>query len=198
IQYGQTTRSTRSTTLSSDSPLSNFLPCLTLLFRGWRLSRLAGLAQRRLETRRELFGRPSTPVVEEIDRRCRPDHMVMNGHHIESVLPERLQYGRDLIADHGNVTGDRGVLIGPDESRPGVEPHARVDGRAHFSELQIVAADRDFVDRPVLLPFGTDDLGKLCGIERWRRSRGGCWSTRGLWGVLANEVKRGLDLPRQV
>src|SRR5436305_5239338 len=53
-------------------------------------------------------------------------------------------------------------------------PISRVDRRAHFGELQIVSADRDFVDGSRLFALGADDLREFGGVDLgcqcgWRR-----------------------------
>src|SRR5436305_13264838 len=77
-------------------------------------------------------------------------------------------------------------------------PISRVDRRAHFGELQIVSADRDFVDGSRLFALGADDLREFGGVDLgcqcgWRRR-----SRRRPARALANQIERGLHLTREV
>ena len=123
---------------------------------------------------------------------------MVNGHDIDAVLAQRLEHRLDFVRQHGHIAGDGGVLIRADKRRPGVQPHSRVDRRAHFRELQIVAADRDLVDGAGLLSLSADNLRELRGIERRRRSTGG--GSRGCRarGAFANQIERRLHLPREI
>src|SRR5581483_6260720 len=123
-----------------------------------RRFRLPELAERGFERRRELVGRPRAPIVKEVHGRPRMHHVLVDRDDVEAVLPQRLQDGRDLAGEHRDVAGDRGTVVRADERRPGVEPHPRVDRRAHLRQLQIVATDRDLVHGAGLLAGRPDDL----------------------------------------
>ena len=107
--------------------------------------------------------------MQEVHRRLVAGHVVVDRDDVQPVRAERLQNRRHLVRQHRDVAGDRGVGVGAEERRPGVQAHARVDRRAHFLQLEIVAADRDLVDRAVLLALMPDDFRDLCGVDRRRR-----------------------------
>src|SRR6185503_3066459 len=122
------------------------------------LAALAQLVERRLEARCESCCRAAAPVVQEVDGGLGRGHVMMHSDHVDAVSAQRLQYRRDLVREHGHVARDCRVLIRSDECGPCVQPHPRIDGRAHFFDVQVVATDRDLVDRPVLFTRVTDDL----------------------------------------
>src|SRR5262249_39276233 len=96
---------------------------------------LAELVQGRSETVGELLRRPRSPVMQEIDGRLRADHVLMNRHNVQPVRPESLENRRDFWREHRHIPSDLRVCVAAVERRPGIKPHARVYGGAHFLQL---------------------------------------------------------------
>ena len=93
----------------------------------------------------------------------------MNRHDVQAIRPKRLQHAGQFAVAHRDVARDDRVGIGAGESRPGVEAHACIDAGAVLAQVDIRTADRDLVNRAVLLAFGADDRR-----ERFRIERAGC------------------------
>ena len=81
---------------------------------------------------------------------------------------QSLQNRRHLIRQHGDVASDLSICICAEEGRPSVQAHAGVDCRTHFFQVDIIAADRDFVDLAVLLALMADQFGDFGCID-WSR-----------------------------
>src|SRR5579864_5576089 len=122
--------------------------------------------------------------------RPRIDHVVMNGHDFEAVCTKSLECGCDLSFEHGDIARDSRVLVCADESRPGVESHARVNGGSHLFDGEIVATDGDFVDCAALLAFMPDNLCDSGRVQRVRCRRLGCAGR----GRLPDQIECRLDL----
>src|SRR6266516_5097186 len=67
-------------------------PLQRLLLGGRRRFGLARFAQRGLEGGRQLVRRSGAPVVQEIDRRLRPRHVMVDRDDIDAVLAQRLEH----------------------------------------------------------------------------------------------------------
>ena len=93
-------------------------------------------------------------------------------------------YRRHFAREHGDVAGNRGVVVGADERRPCVQTHPGVDGGAHLGDLQVRAADGDLVDISGLVSRRPDYLCDSAGVEL--RSRGSrCGPACGVWARAA-------------
>jgi hypothetical protein len=103
--------------------------------------------------------------VQEDDRGLRVQHVVVDGHDLEAVLPERLEDRGNLARQHRDVAGDGGIRVRAHERCPRVQPHACVDRRPHLSQLQIVTPHGDLVDGSVLLAHVSGDLGDPGDVE---------------------------------
>ena len=78
---------------------------------------------------------------------------------------QRLEHRRDFEREHRDVAGDHRVGVRAGEGGPGVQAHARVDLRAVLAQVDVGPADRDLVDRPVLLALVADDLRERGGVD---------------------------------
>src|SRR5713226_4506574 len=68
----------------------------------WRT--LDQLIESSLESAREFFSRTSAPVMQEDDNGPVSRHVVVNRHHIETVLAECFQNRRHFALEHRDVT----------------------------------------------------------------------------------------------
>ena len=89
----------------------------------------------------------------------------MDRDHVQPMLPKRLQYRGDLGREHGHVAGHGRLRVGADERGPGVQAHARVDDGPHLAHVQVVTANRDFVNGAGLFALRADDLRERRRIE---------------------------------
>ena len=118
----------------------------------------------------------------------------MDRHDLEAVLAQRLQHRRHFFGEHRDVAGNGRVLVAADKRGPGIEAHACVDRCAHLDELQIRAADGDFVDRAVLLARRADDPGERRHVQRGGRRGGRRWRR----GGAADQRQRRLDVGGEI
>src|SRR5438552_2835694 len=86
------------------------------------------------------------------------EHVMVDRHDIESMRPKRLECGSHFTLQHGNVARHRSIIVGPNKRRPGVETHSSIDCGSHFLDVEVVPAQRDFVDRPSPLTRMADNL----------------------------------------
>src|SRR6267154_2743979 len=99
----------------------------------------------------------------------------------------KITVGRDDLnmKEHGAAINARmglntwAAFVGTDESGPGVETHARIDGRAVFLHIEVVSAHGNLVNRARLLAFMSHDLRVFGCVQSCRRttaccSGGGC------------------------
>ena len=109
-------------------------------------------------------------------------------------LPKRLQHRRHFVGEHRDVAGDRGVVVRADERRPRVQAHARVDRRAHLGQLEIVAADRDLVDRARLLARRARRSARASRCRCVGVGAAALRARRRPGGAFADQIERRLDL----
>src|SRR5260370_19765580 len=128
-------------------------------------STLSQLVQRCFESSGKLLRRTGPPVVQEIDRRLGPRHVMMNRHNIQPIPAQRLEYRSDLRRQHSDITRDLRVRIAAEECLPRIQAHARVDRSAHFLQLQIVSTHADLVYSAVLLAIVSRHLSDLPSID---------------------------------
>src|SRR5260370_7440196 len=98
----------------------------------------------------------------------------MDGNHVDAVLAKCLQNRSDFAFEHGYIASDSGVLVGTYESCPGVEAHPRIDGRAVFLHIEVVATDSNLVNRARLLAFMSHDLRDFGAVHSWPRTPPSC------------------------
>ena len=127
--------------------------------------------------------------MEKDDHRPFIGHVMVNRDHLKPICPQRLENRRDFRFQHGDVACDGSVAFRcGNERRPSVQAHTRIDRRAHFGHLEIIPSDRDLVHRTRLFTHVTDNLSKLCRIERWaRRVRRRCLCA---FGRYTDQVER--------
>src|SRR5439155_15128277 len=92
-----------------------------------------------------------TPIMQKDDCWICVEHVVMDCYDVKSVCTQGLESWGDLGFEHRDVTSDDSIFVATDERRPGVESHACVYGRSHFLNREVVAAQRDLIDRASLL-----------------------------------------------
>src|ERR1700736_2756344 len=126
---------------------------------------LPEFVQREAESTRKLRGWPLPPIVQEDDHGLRPRHVVVYRDHIKPVSTQRLQHRLQFDLKHSDIARNNRLLVGPKKRSPRVQPHARVDRRSHFRDLQIIAPDSDLIYRAVLLSLMSHDLRNIGGIE---------------------------------
>ena len=116
----------------------------------------------------------------------------MDCHDVKSVCTQGLESWGDLGFEHRDVTSDDSIFVATDERRPGVESHACVYGRSHFLNCEVVAAQRDLIDRASLLAFVSDDFRDCSRVEAalGGGAQGGC--------RMPDQVQRRLYLSGQV
>ena len=121
--------------------------------------------ERRLKSSGQFIGRPCSPVVQEVNRGLRAEHVLVDRHNVQTMPAQGFQYRSHFRAKHRDVSRHFGIGIVAVKRRPGVQTHARVDPRTHLGQLQIIAAHRDFIDLPALLAFVPDNLRELGRVE---------------------------------
>src|SRR5437016_7400244 len=114
--------------------------------------------------------------MQKDDRWLCVDHVVMDCYDVQSVSTEGLESWRDFGFEHRDVTSDDSIFVATDERRPGVESHACVYGRPHFLNCEVVAAQRDLVDRAILLALTPNDFGNCSRVEIALGLSAGCRS----------------------
>ena len=90
--------------------------------------------------------------MEKVDCRL-ASHVVMKRDHLNARAAQCLQHPRHFSRFHRHVACNHCIGIRPGERGPGVETHARVNPGAVLTHVDIGSADRDLVDRAVLLAF---------------------------------------------
>src|SRR2546430_2370264 len=131
--------------------------------------------------------------MQEDDRRLRSQHMMVDGDNVQLVGAQRLENRIDFALAHGDVTGDLGVGLVAGEGGPGVEAHARVDGGIMLFEVEVIAAQSEFVNGAESFALLTNDF-----VERGEiKCRSGSSGGRGRSRRLRNEVESRLDVARK-
>jgi hypothetical protein len=125
-------------------------------------------------------------VVEEMGG----EHVLVNGNDVEVVGAESIDDGVDFGVFHGDVAGDLRVGVIAGEGGPGVEAHAGVDERAILVDVEVVAADGEFVDGTEFFAGTADDFVESRGIKR-ENGRGRRRRDRSV--PFADEIEGGLD-----
>ena len=125
-------------------------------------------------------------VVEEMSGK----HVLVDSDDVEAVRAESIDDGVDLGILHGDVASDLRVGVVAGEGGPGVKAHADVDESAIFVDVEVVAADGEFIDKAKSFAGTADNFVESGGIKRkngrGRRRRDGSVS-------LADEVEGGLE-----
>src|SRR6516225_6527989 len=145
----------------------------------------AQLIECRLESRGQFFVGPSAPVMKENHHWSVAGHVVMDRHHVKTILAKRLQHRGDFAFEHRHVARHRCVLLCSHESRPGVEPHPGVNRGSVFLHTQVVTPDGDLVDCSRLFAVMPNDLREFGGVNG--SSAGPSWG-RSLRLHMADEV----------
>src|SRR5437870_2434306 len=103
--------------------------------------------ERSLETRGQFIGWAFAPIMKKDDCwRC-VNHVVVDGYDIKSVGAQRLESWRDFGFEHRHVASNGSIFVRANERCPSVESHACVYGCSHFFDREVVAAQRDLIDR---------------------------------------------------
>src|SRR5262245_10313404 len=145
--------------------------CKNALIMGCVSTVLAEFVRCRFESSSKHFGWTGSPVMQKKDHRSFIRHVMVNGHHLESVFPQCLQNRCDFRFQHCDIARDGSATFGCwYERRPSVQAHAGVNRSAHLRDLEIIASDSDLVHRAGLFAHVTNDLCKL-----------GCIKSRSCW-----------------
>lgn len=131
--------------------------------------------------------------MQEDDHRFCIGHVMVDGHHIETVASQCLERWGDFGLEHGDVPGNRSIFVGAKESRPGVQAHPGIDRRSHLLYREIIAANGDLVHCAVLFTLVSNDLRDLGRIESaFGSSPSLGWSRC----TASDQIERRLDLVR--
>ena len=118
--------------------------------------------------------------MQEVDGRIAAGHVIVDRDHVQSVRAERLQHRCDFVRKHRHVACDFSACVTAVERRPSVQAHARVDGRAHFFQVYIVATDGDLINRSGLFAIVPHDSSNFRGVDLSGRNVASAAAHRGL------------------
>src|SRR5262249_30069937 len=132
-----------------------------------RRSSSRSLTERRTQPARELERVIIGPEVHEEETRLLNEHVAMQGGDLDSVLPQRLDYGIDLDVEQNEVAGYGGLAAA---CRLKIDRGSYTQG-AGWIELRAVFADhaasrhRHLIHASVRLSLGADDLIDLSRVK---------------------------------